>query len=331
MTNSLQVFSRLAFGRTTNDLQSAKKSSFDNLARSIASQTNRRDTIRVGFGGVLALILSGIGVRTAKAAAECLCGRELYDPTTQCCTPNGVRTKRPIANLQDCPDRVPAKGYTCKPNGCGAEGGRKFPSKLGRADILSCCNDHDCCWGECKNDRNSCDSTFQSCMESKCDNAYPPDLRVLPGGITVDVNKISRGTCKAQAGAYFAAVNSRFATSNYEAAQKVACDCCGDQPCQTCPGGTCSSLPSCQDPGCVCFRTVEGTGFCHRPQSCAGLSSCTSSSNCPSGWACVSVTCCTGQGAICIQPCFSIGPSQNLTRTRSLHSPATGPMTAPIN
>jgi hypothetical protein len=68
------------------------------------------------------------------------------------------------------------------------------------------------------------------------------------------------------------------------------------------PAGSCGTTPQCGVSGaCVCFLTVDGFGFCHLPESCAGLPSCNSTLDCPTGQACV-VTCC-GPQSICIQPC----------------------------
>lgn len=279
---------------------------FDHFARSLGSQVERRAILRVALFGVAWTLLGSVGLRRAWAAASCLCGRELYDTATQCCTPTGVRPKHPIADLAACPNRLPHPGYSCVPNGCGAAGGQGFPNSFGAAGFGGCCDGHDCCWGNCNGGRNACDNTFLSCLQSSCDAAYPPTIRRILG-VDVDINRIARSSCRATALAYFQGVETdRWGTPAYVAAQQAACDCCGDQPCVSCPGGTCSSLPSCQDPGCVCFQTMEGIGFCHLPQSCAGLSSCASSASCPAGWACVSVTCC-GNDPICIQPCFGVG------------------------
>jgi hypothetical protein len=77
-------------------------------------------------------------------------------------------------------------------------------------------------------------------------------------------------------------------------------------PGHVCKGEICESVVfGCDgDLGCVCFLTVENTGFCHRGQSCEGLQSCDSSADCPAGYACSIATCCgPEQGQICIQPC----------------------------
>lgn len=303
---------------------------FDNFMRSVASQATRRDALRISANGAFLSFMATLGLRPAQAAADCLCGRQLYDPAIQCCTATGVQTKNPIADLARCPDRVASPSYTCVANGCGAEGGTALPDHYGAANWLGCCDNHDCCWGNCRSNRNGCDGTFRDCIRTSCDNAYPPSIVPLPGGFgTYDENRITRGLCRARATAGFAAVQSTWGTDAYNAAQQNACDCCGTQNCPTCPGGTCSNLPSCQDPGCVCFQTVEGRGFCHLPQSCAGLARCASSNSCPAGWACVSVTCCVGSGAICIRPCFTIGGA-SAQRSALSATGSSGPMTAPV-
>ncbi len=303
---------------------------FDNFMRSVASQATRRDALRVSAQGAFVTFMASLGLRPAYAAADCLCGRQLYDPLTQCCTPTGVQTKSPIADLARCPDRVASPAYSCRPNGCGAEGGQSFPGNYGAASFLGCCDTHDCCYGRCRSDRDGCDSAFLGCMRGSCDRAYPPDIVPLPGGFgSYDRNRVNRSLCRGQANSYYAAVQTYVGTNAHNAAQQNGCDCCGPQACPSCPGGTCASLPPCQDPGCVCFQTVEGRGFCHRGQSCAGLVSCASSSSCQVGWACVSVTCCSGSGAVCIRPCFVV-QGRIASFESALSGTAAGPMTAPV-
>jgi hypothetical protein len=290
---------------------------FDSLARTLGNQMPRRQVLRLTVAGVVGAALAEIGLRTAWAAPGCLCNGQVYDPATACCTPSGVQKKHPITNLSACPNKVDHPGYVCRPNGCGAQGGQQFPGSFGSADFLTCCGapgtsgagSHDCCWGKCNNGRRACDDAFLTCLQNACQTAYP-------GSGILDF--IKRNSCRAAALGYFAGVESPIiGTRAYEAAQSGGCDCCGTEPCpQECAGGTCTSLPSCGESGCVCFQTVEGTGFCHRSQACAGLQPCSSSLQCPQGWACVSVTCC-GSQSICIRPCTVIGPA----------SPISGPTT----
>ena len=276
---------------------SARHEIFDNVARTLGSPVSRRKALKLAMLGVAGAALADIGVKTAWAAENCLCSGQVYDPVTACCTPSGVQPKHPVANLNACPNKIPHPGHVNTPNGCGAQGGTQYPNRWGLANFRPCCNNHDNCYGSCNSDKGGCDDSFFGCLRDSCADAYP--IFLFPA---------LRASCVAAAGAYYGAVSLR-GRSAYEAAQRGACDCCGTEACpQTCVGGTCSSLPACGESGCVCFQTVEGTGFCHRGQSCAGLQTCSSSSQCPSGWACVNVTCC-GSQPICIQPCTVIGPA----------------------
>ena len=82
-------------------------------------------------------LLGDLGLREARAAADCLCGRQLYDPALQCCTPSGVKTKHPVADLASCPNKVTHPGYICDPNGCGPAGGTSYPNGYGAANFRS--------------------------------------------------------------------------------------------------------------------------------------------------------------------------------------------------
>lgn len=291
------------------DGKSDRNDVFDGITRVLGSSMPRRQALRISFMGVIGVALAEAGLKTAWAAPECLCLGRIYDPLVECCTPSGVQRKKNNPNLAACPNKVVNPEYVCKPNGCGAEGGTKFPPTIGKADFLTCCGapgtsgagSHDCCWGKCGNDRDNCDLLFLACLDSACQTAYPGS------GI---IESIKRSACQQAAVAYYGGVSSFIATSAYESAQSGGCDCCAESTCaQTCLGGSCFNAPSCDnDFGCVCFQTVEGTGFCHRGQPCSTTSPCSSSSQCPQGWACVSVTCC-GPQSICVQPCTVIGPA----------------------
>jgi len=277
---------------------------FDLIAQVLASGMPRRKALAVALKGVAGAALAEVGIRSAWAAPTCLCQGQIYDPVSQCCTATGVQAKNPITNLAACPGRVARPGYTAVANGCGAAGSSLspyIPNGFGAANFTPCCDTHDVCYGTCNNVKVPCDTNFGFCLGARCDAAYPVGSGVL--------NDIRRNSCRAAAGTYESAVTN-LGGDEYTAAQQGACDCCSTSTCpQSCVGGTCANLPPCGgDPGCVCFQTVEGTGFCHRGQPCAGLSACSSSATCPAGWACVSVTCC-GSQSICIRPCTVIGPA----------------------
>lgn len=240
---------------------------FDNMARALGSPMSRRQVIRSALVGIMGAAFAQVGVKTVRAAqAVRLCCRGIeFNPDTQCCTPSGIQPKRPITSLAACPNRV-ANGRPCGPNGCGSEGGRKYPDHYGAADFLTCCGrpgtsgdgSHDCCWGKCKNDRRTCDSAFLECLGEACVSAYPG------GG---DIETHLRDGCLETALAYYLAVSSPFATSAYEAAQVSGCDCCeapGGQPCQTkyrcscneiCYDNLFTCIDNC-DPGLGCFAGI---------------------------------------------------------------------------
>jgi Group XII secretory phospholipase A2 precursor (PLA2G12) len=146
-----------------------------------------------------------------------------YDRETMCCTggfdtaPKAVQ-KYPIQNLGDCPHRVEHCGYDPGPgNGCGAEGGVWVPDGLPWiVDFRNSCNDHDQCWGTCNADERGCSDTFRSDLRRDCETQVPKDAPALVA------------VCKLAAEGYYLGVNSSAGHNAYEAAQKVACDCCGE-------------------------------------------------------------------------------------------------------
>jgi hypothetical protein len=279
---------------------------FDNIARTLASPMPRRQVLKMAITGIIGAALAGLGIETAWAAQTCLCQGQTYDPATACCTPTGVQQKHPIASLDACINKVAHPGYTCVANGCGGNGGSHYPSGFGAADFLPCCNTHDCCWGTCNNSRATCDTSFGNCLAQACQTAYGG------GGV---VNTIKLQSCRATANAYESAVSSRFGTTFYVAGQSAACDCCGNEPCFSCAGSSCGSLPSCAGGGdCLCFTSVEGNGACvHGNTPCAGAQPCSSTAGCPQGYACLNTTCC-GSFAVCGPLCNPIvGPASSQT------------------
>ena len=140
-----------------------------------------------------------------------------YDPETHCCTPvKGVVPKRPITELDWCPNRVPKPGHTPSVNGCGPMGGALtplIPNTFFGANLRPACDFHDRCWGTCNSDRDRCDRRFEELIRAECRSHFGPGLR--------------RQACFRQAANYRAAVSSSLlGTSAYEAAQRDACNCC---------------------------------------------------------------------------------------------------------
>jgi hypothetical protein len=268
---------------------------FDDIAQIVASNIPRRKALKLVLTGFLAAALAEIGVESAWAARTCVCAGQLYDPTTSCCTSSGVQPKHPMKDLATCPNKVPHPGYTPTLDGC-----TNVPDSWGAANFTPGCNNHDRCYQTCNSDKNACDNALHTDLNQACNAAYPgSDAR----------SQIKLKGCLSASSTYFFGVQ-KAGGSFYRADQILACDCCATSDCpQPCAGGTCGGAPSCgDDSSCVCFKSVEGNGFCHRSQPCAGLSPCSSSAECPAGWICSNITCC-GSGAICIRPCTVISGS----------------------
>jgi hypothetical protein len=281
---------------------------FDVIARTLGSPMPRRQALRMALTGLVGAALADVGVKTAWAAPTCLCRTRLYDPEFECCTPSGVQRKKDNPNINLCPQKVINPQYACEPNGCGSEGGRKYPPYPMGADFLTCCGapgtsgagSHDCCWGQCGMNRNTCDLLFLGCLNRACEAKFPGS------GI---IDTIKRESCLNIAFSYFLGVASPFATSAYDAGQSKGCDCCGTTTCpQSCAGSSCGSLPGCAPGGdCVCFTSTEGTGACvHGNTPCSSVPRCSTTADCPAGFACLTTSCC-GPIGVCGPLCSPIG------------------------
>ena len=104
-------------------------------------------------------------------------------------------------------------GRSINVNGCGAEGGRKYPSRFGMMSFLDCCNEHDRCYGTCGSSRSACDRALGDYIRNKC------------AKITL---ASAASECRAVANTYELAVSLR-AKSAYENAQDNHCKwyrCC---------------------------------------------------------------------------------------------------------
>jgi hypothetical protein len=268
----------------------------DTLAKALANGMSRREAVR-SLGGLLGaglLAYFGIGcapdgdptgpespIKTARpalaVAPTCTCNGATFDPTTQCCTSSGAVPKYPIQDLSLCPNRVPTTNpnYTPTANGCGAEGGRKFPNRWGLAKFKPACDAHDVCYGTCLIDKAICDEAFGEGLIAACEAAYGSFPRLLQ-------------RCKEVANSYLLGVLEGGASA-YETAQKKACDCCSAAT----AGGTCgcsSGLTLCSG-SCVNLSTdVNNCGSCGH--LCASGQTCTSGvCSCPSGQTLCSGTC----------------------------------------
>jgi RHS repeat-associated protein len=113
---------------------------------------------------------------------------------------------------EKCYIRTGRQNKACPPsaNGCGAEGGGKFPDGGWSWDFYPACAMHDICYGTCGMSKSACDYAFLIAMKQEC------------------MNKLSRWSpafysCYYQAVAYYTAVND-YGTGAYQAGQDCACE-----------------------------------------------------------------------------------------------------------
>lgn len=166
-------------------------------------------------------VLTSCGGARCQSGQRCCPGTQLmprarcYDPDTQCCTPvKGVVPKRPITELEWCPDRKAKPNHTPGANGCGPVGGVLtpfVPNRFFRADFKPGCDFHDMCYETCRKNKAFCDNRFHTLLAAECRSNYGLGLR--------------RQACLTQARRYYLAVSHGGANA-YEAAQRKACDCC---------------------------------------------------------------------------------------------------------
>jgi len=95
-----------------------------------------------------------------------ICGGKPFNGLEQCCGASGAPVaKKPIANLDDCPDRISTPGFVVVPNGCGTSEDR-LPDHFGKADFTPACNTHDTCYGTCPNAKPACDDQLLSLLDA---------------------------------------------------------------------------------------------------------------------------------------------------------------------
>jgi hypothetical protein len=134
----------------------------------------------------------------------------------QCCGANGAPVaKKPIANLDECPNRISSPGFVVVPNGCGTTEDR-LPDHFGKADFTPACNTHDECYGTCPKTKQGCDDQLLSLLDAICVSRFVRPLEAL-----------DRAWCRKETriGAK-AALSTRRAQAAYERAQKEGCQCC---------------------------------------------------------------------------------------------------------
>ncbi len=167
----------------------------------------------------------------ANPCKMCYNGGQINRPDcTNACNNSNMRCyagnctlNNPIADLDQCPNRVdnPNAGKTS--NGCsvppwieflfGADGDN--PMGGPNSSFRPACDWHDRCYGTCWSLKvTDCDYTFAAYLHNICDDAYP--------GL---VNSFSAGQCHAYASAYGLMV-TEFGYFKYMQGQRDGCNCC---------------------------------------------------------------------------------------------------------
>jgi len=200
----------------------ASNALFDRLARTLARDMSRRQTLRLAAGATATAVFgSWLHPRWGVAAGDPGCA--------------GTRT----SYSEGCAKPVAKLNYTAPFNGCGPENGVNIVpnSPLGVANFYEACKGHDICYGTCNSNKDSCDSNFFDAMKAICIKDYP-------GSGLFDA--VGRSYCLQLARDYTTAV-SLFGANAYKTGQTEGCDCCSD-----CPSGTPMCGEKCCPPGQEC-------------------------------------------------------------------------------
>jgi hypothetical protein len=145
-----------------------------------------------------------------------ICGGVRFNGLEQCCGARGAPVaKKPIANLDDCPDRISTPGYVPVANGCGTED-TQLPDHFGDANFVARCNTHDICYVTCPNAKTDCDAALLKGIDRTCKETFG-----LPSQF------VERLSCQQRAeNAARVALATPQAARAYEDAQKKGCQCC---------------------------------------------------------------------------------------------------------
>jgi Group XII secretory phospholipase A2 precursor (PLA2G12) len=317
--------------KSLSDKDQCGKRTFEDIARLATSELPRRTVLKLIVTGFTAAVLARLGVTPALASPDnCICNGVTYNsqgPQAQCCTPSGVQNNHPITNLSACPNRGPHPEHIAGFNGCGPEGRIVtvvIPNAFGPANFYDCCKNHDICYDTClKNKAADCDSPFFTCLTNACGQAF---------GLLPQLKNV----CVEIATVYFGEVSGKGGDDAYNAAQQIACDCCGsgggNQPCPngTNGGGCCADGFHCI-PGCGCCPATAdkccGAGNCCEPDHdcCPGHGCCQPGAPCcpgtPGGCAPPGGICCdgwpAGAGYTCCASTCSLDISRRLSRVKS--------------
>jgi hypothetical protein len=153
------------------------------------------------------------------------CDGKPYNNAAKCCIDDELFQKHPIADLDDCPNRVPWPGWVPPPPG-GCTGVWDNPlasqengslaggtcAEVGQGpSFLPACKLHDSCYSQCNVGQANCDEKFGDDLDAICE--------------TLSFDYSCRTTCFTYANLYALGV-SILGTPAYNSKQKKACQCC---------------------------------------------------------------------------------------------------------
>ena len=156
------------------------------------------------------------GVQYDPATQGC-CDGQIYTLATSCCENNNVINKNPIADLDECPNRVPNPNWTFQFDGCsnvpdnpagGSDTQFSNPARTGP------CDNHDRCYQTCdpsSGARLACDQQMRTEMRAVCDNSSE--------------GFIIRALCRGFANDYYNGLRL-FGGGAFEDRQRQVCNCC---------------------------------------------------------------------------------------------------------
>lgn len=158
--------------------------SFDALARSLATSGSRRGLVRRGALGALGAALAGLGARESAVAAECRGRGDKCRRNGQCCSGKCRRNKKCAAAGVGKPCN-PNKPSDCKSGECGCTA-RDTTRQLvnctcrsaGCIDVAEqgCEATADCCDGFCLDSQDVCFPPQQQCIPEGASCADEPTL-----------------------------------------------------------------------------------------------------------------------------------------------------------